>query len=284
MRRALSDMWRILRSDKGALVGGTVCIVYVFFAIFGPMLVEAGQVQDPSQSYRGPSWSHPLGTDFGGNGILSELVVGTRPIMEVGVLTAILTVFAGVMIGLGSGYIGGLADSVVMRVVDIFLALPGLPLIIVITSVVRTSNPLVLAAILSVTAWAGLARAVRSQALSLRNSEFIAAARMQGLPISHMILRQLVPNVGPYVAINFLLTITGAIYAEVGLYLLGVAPSNGTNWGTMINLAMGQGALYTTKSMLYVLAPMAAIVILQVSFVFFSRALDQMFNPRLRVR
>jgi peptide/nickel transport system permease protein len=171
-----------------------------------------------------------------------------------------------------------------MRLVDIVLAIPGLPLIIVITSVVHTSNPFVLAGILSVTAWAGLARAVRSQALSLRNSGFIEAAKMQGLPLRHMVLRQLVPNVGPYVAIHFLLTITGAIYAEVGLFLLGVAPTNGTNWGTMINLAMGQGALYTSKSMLYVLAPMAAIVILQVSFVFFSRALDQLFNPRLRVR
>ena len=78
--------------------------------------------------------------------------------------------------------------------------------------------------------------------------------------------------------------ITGAIYAEVGLFLLGVAPINGTNWGIMINLAMSQGALYTSKSMLYLFAPMAAIVILQVAFVFFSRALDQLFNPRLRVQ
>ncbi|HVX46066.1 MAG TPA: ABC transporter permease [Mycobacteriales bacterium] len=282
--RVLSDFWRICRSDKGALVGGVICLVYVFFAIFGPILMTAGQVQDPSQSYLGPSWKHPLGTDFGGNGIAAEIIVGTRPIMEVGVLAAIATVFVGVVVGLGSGYIGGVADSAIMRLVDIVLAIPGLPLIIVITSVVHTSNPFVLAGILSVTAWAGLARAVRSQALSLRNSGFIEAARMQGLPLRHMVLRQLVPNVGPYVAIHFLLTITGAIYAEVGLFLLGVAPTNGTNWGTMINLAMGQGALYTSKSMLYVLAPMAAIVILQVSFVFFSRALDQLFNPRLRVR
>jgi peptide/nickel transport system permease protein len=282
--RALSDLWRICRADKGALVGGVICLVYVFFAIFGPILMEAGQVQDPSQSFRGPSWDHPLGTDFGGNGIAAEIIVGTRPIMEVGVLAAIVTVFVGVIIGLGSGYVGGIADSAMMRFVDIVLAIPGLPLIIVITSVVHTSNAFVLAAILSVTAWAGLARAVRSQALSLRTSGFIEAAKMQGLPLRHMVLRQLVPNVGPYVAIHFLLTITGAIYAEVGLFLLGVAPSNGTNWGTMINLAMGQGALYTSKSMLYVLAPMAAIVILQVSFVFFSRALDQLFNPRLRVR
>jgi peptide/nickel transport system permease protein len=90
--------------------------------------------------------------------------------------------------------------------------------------------------------------------------------------------------VGPYVAIHFLLGITGAIYAEVGLYVLGIAPISGNNWGIMINLAMSQGALYTTKSMLSLFSPMAAIVILQVAFVFFSRALDSLFNPRLRVQ
>jgi peptide/nickel transport system permease protein len=96
--------------------------------------------------------------------------------------------------------------------------------------------------------------------------------------------RQLLPNVGPYVAIHFLLAITGAIYAEVGLFVLGVAPVSGTNWGIMINLAMSQGALYTSKSMLYLFSPMAAIVLLQVALVFFARALDKVFNPRLRVQ
>ncbi len=284
MRELLRDLWRICRADKGALIGGLICLVYVFVAIFGPLLAHTGHVQDPSKSYLGPSWTHPLGTDFLGNGIAAELIVGTRPIMEVGVLAAIMTVAIGVVVGLATGYVGGLADAIVMRIVDVFLTIPGLPLIIVIASVVRTTSPVVLAAILSVTAWAGLARAVRSQAMSLRSAEFIEAARTQGLSLRHMVIRQLAPNVGPYVAIHFLLAITGAIYAEVGLFLLGIAPISGTNWGIMINLAMDQGSLYTSKSMLYLFAPMAAIVILQVSFVFFSRALDQLFNPRLRVQ
>jgi peptide/nickel transport system permease protein len=284
MKELSRDLWRICRADKGALVGGVICLIYVFLAVFGPIITSAGHIQDPANSYKAPSWSHPLGTDFVGNGILSEIIVGTRPIMEVGVIAAVITVAVGVLVGLATGYLGGIVDSIVMRAVDVFLAIPGLPLIIVITSMVHTSDPFVLAAILSVTAWAGLARAVRSQAMSLRESDFIEAAKTQGLPLRHIVIRQLVPNVGPYVAIHFLLTITGAIYAEVGLFVLGVAPSNGSNWGTMINLAMGQGALYTSKSMSYLFSPMAAIVILQVSFVFFSRALDQLFNPRLRVQ
>jgi peptide/nickel transport system permease protein len=171
-----------------------------------------------------------------------------------------------------------------MRITDVFLTIPGLPLILVIASVVRTTSPVVLAVILSVTAWPGLARAVRSQALSLRTSDFVEAARLQGASLTHIVARQLLPNVGPYVAINFLLAITGAIYAEVGLFLLGIVPFSGTNWGVMINLAMNQGALYTTQSMLYLFSPMAAIVILQVAFVYFTRILDSLFNPRLRVQ
>jgi peptide/nickel transport system permease protein len=213
---------------------------------------------------------------------LAEIVVGTRPIMLVGILAAGITVFIGVGVGLVSGYLGGFVDAAVMRVVDVFLTIPGLPLIIVMAAIVHTTSPVVLAMVLSVTAWAGLSRAVRSQALSLREADFIEAARVQGLPLRQIVARHLLRNVGPYVAIHFLLDITGAIYAEVGLFLLGVAPITGTNWGLMINSAMAEGALYSSNSVLYLLSPMAAIVILQVAFVFFARALDSLFNPRLR--
>lgn len=284
MREFFRDLWRILWSDKSALAGAILILIYVLTAIFGPLFVHLSKFGNQAASYLGPSWKHPLGTDFLGQGILSELIVGTRPIMEVGLLAAIITTFVGVVIGLVTGYLGGGVDIVVMRVVDVALTIPGLPLIIVIAAVIRSSNPFVLAAILSVTGWAGLARAVRSQAISLRTIDFMGAARVQGLPLRNIVGRQLLPNVGPYVAIHFLLGITGAIYAEVGLFLLGIAPISGTNWGIMINLAMSQGALYTTKSMLYLFSPMAAIVILQVAFVFFSRALDSLFNPRLRVQ
>ncbi|GAA2759442.1 ABC transporter permease [Actinopolymorpha rutila] len=278
------DLWRILWADKSALVGAILIVCYGLVAIFGPMFVHLRTFGQQDGTYLPPSSKHLLGTDTLGQDILAEIIVGTRPIMEVGLLAATITTFVGVVIGLVTGYQGGWVDVVVMRIVDIALTIPGLPLIIVIAAVIHSSNPFVLAAILSVTGWAGLARAVRSQAISLRTMDFMAAARIQGLPLHNIVGRQLLPNVGPYVAIHFLLGITGAIYAEVGLFLLGVAPLSGTNWGIMINLAMSQGALYTSKSMLYLLAPMASIVVLQVAFVFFSRALDSLFNPRLRVQ
>lgn len=282
--RFWNDLWRILRSDKPALIGGAIVFLYTLVAIFGPMFVHLSSKQDSSNAYAGPSWQHLLGTDALGQDVLSQIIVGCRPIMIVGVVTAVITVVAGVVIGLVSGYVGGMTDAVIMRITDVFLTIPGLPLIIMIAAIVHTTDPLILALILSITAWPGLARAIRSQALSLRSSDFIESAKIQGLGLGNVVGRQLLPNVGPYVAIHFLLGITGAIYAQVGLFLLGIAPISGTNWGIMINLAMSQGALYTSGSALYLFSPMAAIVILQVAFVFFSRALDSVFNPRLRVQ
>lgn len=280
----LKDFWRILRADKPALVGGLIVLLYTVVAIFGDLFAHVSDLPEGGQAYLHPSGKHLLGTDFLGNDTLAEIIIGTRPVMIVGVVSAVIVIFVGVVVGLFSGYVGGFLDALIMRITDIFLTIPGLPLIIVIASIIHTTNPLVLAVILSVTAWAGLARAVRAQALSLRASDFIDAAKVQNLPMSHLIGRQLLPNVGPYVAISFLLAVTGAIYAEVGLFVLGVAPVSGTNWGIMINLAMNQGALYTSKSMLYLFAPMAAIVLLQVALVYLSRALDKLFNPRLRVQ
>lgn len=283
MRRFGADLVRSLREDSMSMVGAVVVAVYCLVAVIGPYIAKVSLVANPARAYEAPSWRYPLGTDAFGHSVLSQLVVGTRPIMEVGVATAVMTIGIGVVVGLMSGYLGGLADAVIMRITDVFLTIPGLPLILVIASLVHSSSPLVLALILSVQGWAGLARAVRSMALSLRESAFIEAARGQAVPLRHMVGRQLLPNVGPFVAMHFLLAISGAIYAEVGLFLLGIAPLSGTNWGIMLNIAETQGALYTARSATVIIAPMAAIVVLQLAFTFLSRAMDRIFNPRIRV-
>jgi peptide/nickel transport system permease protein len=281
--RLARDFVRILRDDKTALVGAVIVAIYCLIAILGPIVLSYGNPDNAAAAYLPPSWHDPLGTGPFGESVLSELIIGTRPIMIVGVLTAIFSMTIGTIVGLASGYLGGRADSVLMRITDVVITIPGLPLVIVIASIVKSANPVVLAVIISLQAWTGLARSVRSQALSLRSSSFIEAARAQALPVRHMIVTELLPNVGPYVAINFLLVITGAIYAEIGLFVLGAAPESGTNWGQMINIAMSQGALYTSRSILYLMSPIIAIVLLQVGFVQLSRASDVLFNPRVRV-
>ncbi len=279
----IRDLWRILRRDPIAMTGAAIVVFFVLMATVGPLFIHVSTQANPANAYELPSWRHILGTDYAGRGTFGEIVDGSTDVLIVAVLASTFSLVIGVTIGLLSGFFGGVVDMLIMRLIDIVLTIPGLPLIIVLVTIIHSSSPFTLAGLLSVTGWAGLSRSIRSQALSLSKREYIEAARVQGLSFWNIIFRQMLPNIGPYVAMNFLLGITGAIYAEVGLYLLGVAPLNGYNWGIMLNFGMTQaGSIYTSNSMWYLFSPMAAIVLLQMGFVFFTRALDQLFNPRLR--
>lgn len=275
--------WQFFRRSPVGVVGFVIVVGYVMMAIFGPMFVHFSVAQNLSQADLPPSWHHWLGTDFAGRGILSDLIYGSRPVLMVAFIAACGGVIVGTLIGLVSGFSMGIIDAVLMRTADFFLTIPTLPLVIVVTAVIHSANPLVLAAILALTSWAGLSRAIRAQTLSLAQREFMESARILDLSLPRIVLKELLPNLSSYVTMNFLLMVIGALYAEIGLYLLGVAPFSGTNWGIMLNIAMTQsGALYTTQSLWYLLSPMVTIVLLQLGLIMFSQGLDEVFNPRLR--
>ena len=265
------------------MAGALIIVAYFLMAVLGPMFIHFSVAQDLAHAYQPPSWKHWLGTDYAGRGILSEIVYGSRPVLMVAAVAAAFSVLVGTLIGLLSGFSGGLLDAFLMRTADFFLTMPSLPFIIVVTATIHSTSPFVMAGVIAITGWAGLARAIRAQTLSLGKRDFMDAARVQGLTTWRMVWKELLPNLASYVAMNFLLASIGAIYAEVGLFILGLAPFSGSNWGVMINIAMNQaGALYTTQSLWYLFSPMAAIVILQLGLVMFSQGLDEVFNPRLR--
>jgi peptide/nickel transport system permease protein len=136
--------------------------------------------------------------------------------------------------------------------------------------------------ILGLLNWPGLLRAIRSQALSLKERDFVQAARALDLGTPHIIFREIVPNMMSYIIISFTLAMTGAIYALVGLVLLGLAPFSGTNWGIMLSLAYTRGAMFFSDSLWYIMSPVVAIAILQLALVTMNRSLELIFNPRLR--
>jgi len=280
----LRELWRVLRRHPQNLVGLGILLLYLFMAVIGPMLYPAILAPNPSRIYMPPSWTDPLGTDYAGRSVLALVVIGTRPILEVAVMAALFVVVLGGLVGLLAGFLGGVLDMVLMRVTDVFLTVPSLPLLILIASIAVLTNPLLIAALLSVTAWGGLARAIRSQVLSYREREYIEAARSLNLGTYHIVVREITPNLMPYIIMNLMLSVTGAIYAEVGLFYLGVLPFKSNNWGVMLNLAYTQGgAMYSSRSILYLISPMAAILILQLGIVMILRFLEEVFNPRLRV-
>ncbi len=254
-------------------------------ALLGPVIFppQIALVANPAKVFQGPTWADPLGTDFQGVSVLAEVVLGARGVLMVGIAAAFFIVVLGVLVGLVAGFVGGLVDTVLMRVTDLFIAVPQFPLLLLVASILNTSSPWMLVLMLSLTSWGALARSVRSQVLSLRERDFVEAARGLGLGTRNIAFKVILPNMLSYVAMNFMISITGAIYAEVGLLFLGVTPFNPDNWGVMLRQAAGtSGALYTTKSMFYVLAPLLAILLLQSGIIFVLGALDEVFNPRLR--
>ena len=139
-----------------------------------------------------------------------------------------------------------------------------------------------LAFIIAAVSWPTLLRAVRAQVLSLKEREYVEAARVLDLGTGHILFREVLPNMTSYIVINFVIAMTNAIYGQIILYFFGLVPLSGDNWGLMIQFAFTKGAIYFTNSLWYIMSPIVAICLLQLSLVLISRSLEEIFNPRLR--
>lgn len=232
--------WHAVTRKPGRLIGLGILIFYILMAIVGPMLYPRMLPINPSNVYAPPTWAHPLGTDFEGTDVLALIITGSRYVLTSAGLAAFFTVGIGTMLGLISGYFPGLVAGVIMRIADFFLTVPGFPLLVALSTVWHFGSPVSMGLVLGLTGWAGLARAVRSQTLSLRERGFVEAARGLGLTRFEIIVSEIFPNTAPFVAMHFLMAVTGAIYAQVGLFFLGVVPVSTNNWGVMLNLAFSQ--------------------------------------------
>jgi peptide/nickel transport system permease protein len=275
--------WRILLRTPGRVFGFSVIAAFALMAIIGPYLYPKNLPIDPNAIYAAPSLAHPLGTDFEGTDVLALIVTGSRYVLLSAVIAAAVTITVGTAAGVAAGYFRGPPDSVIMRVTDLVLTVPGFPLLIVLSTVWDFGSPLAMGLVLGLFGWGGLARAIRSQTLSLRERGFLEAAHGLGLSGKHIMLREVLPNVAPYIAMNLLLSVTGAIYAEVGLFFLGVVPFTASNWGVMLNIAVfSAGAVTSPQALTYLLSPLVCILLLTLAVVLILNAADEWFNPRLR--
>lgn len=147
---------------------------------------------------------------------------------------------------------------------------------------VRLQNGVELAILLGLLSWPTLLRAVRAEVLSLREHDFVQVAKGLDLGTAHIIFREILPNMFAYIAINFIIGMTNAIYAQVGLIFLGLVPFAQANWGVMLSMAWTQGAAFYSGSLSYILSPVVMIALFQLALITFNRSLEEMFNPRLR--
>ncbi|WP_326640267.1 ABC transporter permease [Streptosporangium sp. NBC_01755] len=276
-------VWRALRRKPSRMMGVVILGVFTFMGLFGPLLYPERLPRDDNALYAAPSWAHPFGTDFEGTDVLALVITGARYVLLTALVTAVITVALGTAIGLFAGFRRGRWDAVLMRITDMKLTIPALPLLLVLSTIWKFTSAIEMGLVLGFLGWGGVARAVRAQTLSLRERGFVEAARGLGLSTRHIIGRELLPSMAPFIAMNTLIAVTGAVYAQVGLFFLGVLPFDANNWGVMLNLAVfGGGALTTTTALPYMLAPLLAILLLTLGIVLVVDAMDEIFNPRLR--
>jgi peptide/nickel transport system permease protein len=261
----------------GALGVATITAV----SLLGPLLVPSPYDSDVAHIYEGPSAAHLLGTDFAGRDNLALVVYGGADILLLAFATGVLTVALSAAIGAASAYFGGKIDTILTGITDIWLTVPRFVLLIVIASVVKIDSTLALAALIALFSWPALARLIRSQVLSLKRREFVEAARLLDLGAAHIIAREMLPNMMAFIVVSVIGGMTQAIYAQTSLVFLGIVPLN-NNWGVLFSLAYARNAIYDAQAAWSLLAPMGAIILLQVALVLLSRGLEEAFNPRLR--
>jgi len=273
---------RLMASNRVGLLGFFIVIFFVALSTIGPRLVTLDTKTKVDQIYVPPSREHPLGTDHQGRDVWSQIVHGGKDILYVAFLTGLISTFIAVSLGSLSAIIGGAFDSYMSGLADIWLTIPRFPLLVVLAGFVRLDSLFLLAIILAVLAWAGLFRAVRAQVFSLKERDYVEAARSLDLGLRHIIFSEIMPNMMSYIAINFVFAMTSAIYAQTALVFLGLVPISASNWGVMISLAWTRGAIFFKDSTYYIMSPIMAIALLQLALVWMSRSLEAVFNPRLR--
>lgn len=271
----------IARTPVG-LVGLIGVTSFVVMSYLGPLVVPLQNTVDIASVYKTPSLAHPLGTDFEGRDVLNQIVYGGRDILNVAFLAALFSTAIAVTFGSLAATLGGRTDAIVLTLADIVLTVPHLIVLIVIAAIFRPEGFLPLAILLAALGWAGLLRQVRAQILSLKERDYVEAARSLDLGLFHIIFREMLPNMASYVAIHFIFAMTAAVYSQVGLIVLGLVPLSGQNWGIMLFFAQSQGALYFSDSFWYIFSPILAISLFQLSLVALSSGLEDVFNPRLR--
>jgi peptide/nickel transport system permease protein len=276
------NVFAALGHNRAGALGFGVFAIMVITAFVGPYFVPQTLPTDVRAIYQAPSWQHLLGTDSEGRDIMIQMINGGQSIILVGAVAALISTFISITFGALAAYVGGAVDNVVMLIADVVLTLPQIVLLAVLATFIRLNSPWLLAAIIAALSWPTLLRAVRAQVLSLKEREYVEAARVLDLGVPRILFFEILPNMANFILMNFTIGMTSAIYAQVGLYLLGLAPLAGNNWGIMLNLAWVRGAIFFKQSLLYILAPVLAISILQLSIVTMTRSLEDIFNPRLR--
>ena len=281
--KAVGSFFTSIYRNKRSFIGFIILIFFLLMATVGSTVVPLSLKSDFANRYATPTFAKPLGTDMQGRDLWAMIVHGSRDVLSIGLMSATFVLLIGFTLGAIAGFFGGWPDRIIDFLANIFLTLPQIPALLVLTAFVKVSNPVVLALIIALLSWASLARVVRSQVMSLKNREFISICSVMGFKGAYIIFVEMLPNMVSYLAISFINALQSAINMSTLLIMMGFTPFTPTHWGTlqMASQAAAAGS-FAPKTLLFIFSPMVCFALLSTACVLFASGLDEALNPRLR--
>jgi peptide/nickel transport system permease protein len=281
--KQINDVLYHLRHNLRLAAGVIMFLLIVLFIILGPMLVDVKKA-DPLSAFpaQPPSAENPFGTDDSGRDLLAAAVIGVPMTLSVGLIAGVVGVGVGTLLGFLGGYMGGWVDNLIKGVVDTLLTVPSLVVLISIASIVREAISIeVMALVVASLAWMWPTRTIRAQVLTMREQSYVQMAKLNGVGSLGIILRELLPNLLPYLAVSFVGSVSSAILASIGLEAIGLGPQNEPTLGMTIYWSLQFNSLFRGLWWWWGF-PIFFIVFLFLSLFLISAGLDQVANPRLR--
>jgi len=291
--RRFSEAFRRYLTRTDGVIGLAILSLFVILALFPTLFV--GPLQDvttaPGTSLQPPSVAFPFGTDELGRDMLNLTVHAARISMTIGLMATLITIVLGALMGIVSGYAGGLLDNLLMRLADFFLVLPTVVLAIILAPVMLDvigadaeilgirATLIVIVVVIGLTSWAITARVIRSQVLSLKERMFVDRARVVGSGSGWIMRRHILPNVVNLIVAQAVLTFATAVFTETTLAFIGLGDPAAPSWGQLLNAAQSAGAP-GLGAWWYIVPPAACVVLVVVSFTLVGNALDDVLNPK----
>jgi peptide/nickel transport system permease protein len=272
----------VLFSNRKFTVGTVIFVLIAATALIGGLLVDPAERRTGAfPAKQPPSAEAILGTTSLGQSVAIQWTEAVPNSIQVGLIGATLGTLIGAVVGLLSGYFGGKLDAVLRVLIDVFLSVPSLLFLILIASLIKGVSVTTMAVIIGLFAWAWPARAVRSQALSLKERAFVNVARLNGMSEVEIVGRELLPHMLTWLGANFLNAFIAAILAESGLSILGLGPQRESTLGTMIYWALNYGAIFQNMWWWW-LTPVLTLIVLFMALYLVHLGLDETGNPRIR--
>ncbi|MBW2613363.1 MAG: ABC transporter permease [Deltaproteobacteria bacterium] len=283
----LAKGWAVFRENLMGKIGLTLMIIFALMALasfFTPFLnpmYDPMTGVDPEISHAtGPSLRHWLGTDFIGRDIFTQLLEGAKIAFMVGLSAAFISIVLGTIVGMFSGYMGGVVDTLLMRLADMIMVMPSLLILLLLSALFGQLNIWLIVLLIALLRWPGVSRVIRAQTLTLKQRPFIEAAKVAGASHLRVIFRHIMPNVLPLSFLYMTFRVTSAILVEAALAFLGFGDPSQVSWGMMLQWVWKTGHMF--QAPYWLLPPGICISLLTLSFYMLGRAMDEVLDPRLR--